>query len=704
MTIISSALFISCEVQANINCLGLNWKTNLPDTICEKNEISVKTNNKNSYLRYTAELKTPVKLSVTIEDPMFMHWAGIEINKNIRLKINNENRRLELLIKSDTWKVIEFVDAYHVLKQKDNEIQLSIYLENDNVIVWIDEIKVIDYQLHNVLEGRADVALVSGWKSNIKWKQISFESVDKILLKKQYKKINNSCEIKNISLDNNNHVYEKDEVINIHFYGDCGSDVTCAVYNMRGNLLSEVVANTSANEKTIKRYKCAILPDRYGTHTIKAFIKDHKNTLNLVDLAVVAVLPDVSGLIRSESYFGGHIDGIDPDWHIDTALDIGLGWVRAHDGIQVGWWTRVQPNNRDEWLWPYDKMIETLAKDDISVLGGLLWSPSWMNKKGKAYPPEDMMLYKKYVRKVVSRYKSTISHWEVWNEPYFKYYWKGTAVDYVDLVKNSMQAIKSVNKDFKVVAGVLSPFESGWNRAVFDAGLLHYVDILSIHFSEIDYSDSVLSDFINDVRKRGFDGEIWNTEARVYSQDNLTNHDNIITENSRLYHSNASVEIIKLYLENISHGITKVFYYHQINPDRRRSEFKASDNDKAITSAMWSRGNNPKSMVSTYTSLIKILDGSRFKEKIERFNSLFYLFSKQEYAVAVQLHEGEVKQCQPIDDALNQLCEAKLYDSQANNIEKSLSPVLDNEPWYLVCHGDNSAQNLKQIVMQLSCQ
>lgn len=696
----------SNAVYAGINCAGSNWKVNNADNRCLANEIAVKTNKKNSYIKNTKQFNTPIKLSATVVDPIFMHWAGLEINSSLRLKFNNENRRLELLTKDSSWRVAKFIDSYHVFKQKDDELKVSVYLTSDHMTVFIDEIKVIEFYQKHLIGKQVEVALLSGWKSNIKWKNIVFEASAQPKEVKLYKKSNNYCAIDNVLFENSDHLYKKGELVNVEFSGNCGNEVVCAVRNIFENKVYEVNAHILSYGKSSRKYRCIITPNKYGTFKIEALSKMSDKNL-LEDLAVFSVLPNMSSLIHKDSYFGGHIDGMDFDWHINAGLKIGLGWVRGHDGIQAGWWTRVQPDSHDQWLWPYDEMIGGLSKNNISILGGLLWTPYWLDNSGKANPPQDMKAYKKYVAKVVERYKSTISHWEVWNEPYFHYYWKGSPGEYVALVKNAAEAIKSVDKNIMVIGGVVSPFESSWNRAVFDADLLKHIDILSIHFSEIDYSATVLAEFIHDVRERGFIGEIWNTEARVYSQDYMDNEEGRIVKNSRLYHSNAAIEIIKLHLENISYGIDKVFYYHQINPDRMKSgKYEAIADENPITTGMWGRNNNPRSMLSTYTSLIYILNGSKFKEKINKFNSSFYLFSKNGYSAVAQLHSGDKKTCQTIDDTLVKACNAQLFDYQANKLnflDDKIAPLLNQAPWYLVCHGDNAGQKLKNIIKQLDC-
>lgn len=699
---------LSVESYASFECMGFVWKSEFPGVICEDNKIKINTENNNSYIVNQLLLRVPVRISIFIEDPMFMHWAGIQIGSNVRLRVNNENQRFELLIKKKGWEVVKFIDSYYIFKRSDTELKITIYLDQDNVVAWLDGHKVIEFSENRILKEQVMVSLLSGWKSKITWKNMSSEAVKKIARVTKNKTAEQAiCTEKNIVLNNENHLYLKNESVEVSFRGQFSEPVLCRVYDINGEIESETQSEVIGKSDNYNQYKCLVKPSKYGIYKIEAFVKTNNKGIFLEDLAVIAVLPGMSRFNRKESYFGGHIDGISPEWHINSAVKIGLSWIRAHDGIQVGWWNRVQPESQNQWVWPYDKMLKKIESNKINVLGGLLWSPKWMHKenKGKEYPPHDIKFYRKYVGRVVDRYRSIIRHWEIWNEPYFKYYWKGTAEEYVKLVATAKDVIKQIDPNLKIVGGVLSPFEFRWSKEAFDAGLLENIDVLSIHFSEVDYSDAILKRFIDEVRRRGFDGEIWNTEARVYSQEYAVR--DTVGEKSRIFHRNASIEIVRLLLENIAYGVDKIFYYHQINPDRRNIPQKCiSYDDRKITTGMWGRNNNPKSMLATYTSLVYMLRDTKFLEKLTYSGASFYLFSKNDYAVAAQLNNFDYKKCQPISEKLSGSCNAEHYDLQANKVEYSgnvVAPILDGDPWYLVCHGEDAGMRLKNIISQLDC-
>lgn len=77
--------------------------------------------------------------------------------------------------------------------------------------------------------------------------------------------------------------------------------------------------------------------------------------------------------------------------------------------------------------------------------------------RGNITPPKDYVKWESLIRNLVihftERYGSNeVKTWyfEVWNEPNLSGFWAGTQEDYFKLYKHSVQAIKSVNKAFRV--------------------------------------------------------------------------------------------------------------------------------------------------------------------------------------------------------------------------------------------------------------
>lgn len=128
----------------------------------------------------------------------------------------------------------------------------------------------MDFHQHNLVGVQAKVALMSGWKSNIIWKRMTFKNVDEIVKEEIFQgKHINSCDMKKLLLDSDNHVYSKNDVVNIQFSGKCDYDAACGVYSINGDMEFEAAADVFVKENAIKQYKCTIVPDKYGTYKKK---------------------------------------------------------------------------------------------------------------------------------------------------------------------------------------------------------------------------------------------------------------------------------------------------------------------------------------------------------------------------------------------------------------------------------------------------
>jgi hypothetical protein len=510
-------------------------------------------------------------------------------------------------------------------------------------------------------------------------------------------------------LNSKNGLYHSGDEIIIEFVSKSKSDPQCFVWGLDSEgkkTLLEKINSSSSN----KKYRSSISMSETGMYYVSLGPKVEDLSSEHV-LATFVILP-ANKRIGIESAFGGHLDAIDLKWHMKTASDLIMSWVRAHDGIQTGWWTRVQPT-LNEWIWPYDKVHRQLNKKSIAVLGGLLWSPPWISKDGKNkknVPPTNYQEYQTYVKKVVSRYQKEIRYWEVWNEPYATSYWKSSPEKYVELLTQARQAIKSVDPDIKVVGGVLSPLFTEWNSKVIEAGLLDEIDILSIHYHQLDYQDKAL-ELILAVREKGFKGEIWNSETRVYSAASAGNTPVDIDTKSKLHDVNAAYYLVRLYLENFAMGISKIFNYTQINPDRGKdkAEIFSKVPDTSSTS-MWGSGNNPKAMVSSYAGLKYLLDGMGFVQQFDVKKKGMLLFSSTNRAVVAQATNANNTRtvCAPITPLLIKKCDLHGYDYQGREFQagalETTSLVIGPQPWYLECRGQKSEDMAKQIISEMSCE
>jgi hypothetical protein len=103
--------------------------------------------------------------------------------------------------------------------------------------------------------------------------------------------------------------------------------------------------------------------------------------------------------------------------------------------------------------------------------------------KNRAFTPEEMDAWQKYVREEVSANKNIIYFWEIWNEPSVNLFTYGTPAEYVELLKNTYPLIKKENPNAKVIVNLDTHDRSSAEFAekALALGAGDYFDILSVH-------------------------------------------------------------------------------------------------------------------------------------------------------------------------------------------------------------------------------
>ena len=64
--------------------------------------------------------------------------------------------------------------------------------------------------------------------------------------------------------------------------------------------------------------------------------------------------------------------------------------------------------------------------------------------------------YKKFLKRLIKRYKNDINHFEIWNEPDLENYWNGSKDDYIKLLRLSYKTIKRIHPESTILNGGIS--------------------------------------------------------------------------------------------------------------------------------------------------------------------------------------------------------------------------------------------------------
>jgi hypothetical protein len=189
------------------------------------------------------------------------------------------------------------------------------------------------------------------------------------------------------------------------------------------------------------------------------------------------------------SYFGMHIHHLVdsaptpwpnlpvPQWRL---WDAGVTWADLQPA--KGQW-------RFQKLDDYVSLAEQHGTGLLLTLGG---SPTWASARlqlksgyspGFAAEPPNIEDWREYVRTVVSRYKGRIQAYEIWNEPNWQDYWRGSVDQMLALTREASQIIRSVDPKALVASpSAAATLGIPWLAEFLKKGGGQYVDVVAFHF------------------------------------------------------------------------------------------------------------------------------------------------------------------------------------------------------------------------------
>ncbi|GIK27321.1 MAG: beta-galactosidase [Chloroflexi bacterium] len=185
-------------------------------------------------------------------------------------------------------------------------------------------------------------------------------------------------------------------------------------------------------------------------------------------------------------------------WMNDVDQKLQMDWVK----IQVGWeYTEPVPGDYDFRF--LRTALRATDKTGTRVLLSIVDAPDWarepdadLTRKG---PPADYQSYVNFVSELVTRFGHRFHAIEVWNEQNLDREWTSVrglrAEDYVEMLRQTYQAVKQINPNIIVVSGALSTTGGCTNAAgevcaiddfayfdaMIQAGLLNYADCIGAH-------------------------------------------------------------------------------------------------------------------------------------------------------------------------------------------------------------------------------
>jgi hypothetical protein len=190
--------------------------------------------------------------------------------------------------------------------------------------------------------------------------------------------------------------------------------------------------------------------------------------LALASLALLALAPPPAAAVETSPY-GINIhapQGDDLTRLLDRTQAAGIGWIRI-DFI----WAWAEPA-RDQYDWHvYDAIAAAARARGIEVFASLAYTPAWAGQEVNGVP-NDPGQWAEFCSAAANRYRNSIRHWGVWNEPNLDKFWAGTRQQYVDvLLKPCADAIHATNPAARVGGPDLAHLTSGdtdWYDWLYD--------------------------------------------------------------------------------------------------------------------------------------------------------------------------------------------------------------------------------------------
>ena len=282
---------------------------------------------------------------------------------------------------------------------------------------------------------------------------------------------------------------------------------------------------------------------------------------------------------------------------LGKAKETGAAWDREEFR-----WDMVYHRNTGQWDWGFtDEVVNKSASIGLNLLALLDY-----NIDGSHTMP-DLTAWSGYVQAIVSRYKSKVHYWEIWNEPENDTYMAGHSTsDYAHLLTTSYNVIKSVDASAQVVTAGINGFAVPWLEQVMQQGGENHFDVIGLH-PYVDVQNSPFSP----------EGRIWMDNQLAYWTAFAARHGNKplwATEfgwNTNLVSEDAQANFLaRTYLEGLAAGLKKIFVYVFREP--------ADDARYGIVRSDWT---TPKPAYNVYKTMVSQLSGATFQDRVDLFDN-----------------------------------------------------------------------------------
>lgn len=272
---------------------------------------------------------------------------------------------------------------------------------------------------------------------------------------------------------------------------------------------------------------------RLGHFTVSATVSDGRGRRLAVASATAAILPPVEESDASRSGVGYYVVPFAHELAQAEAIAtqmrrFGIRWVRL--GFDWAGDARRQRPDRDDPAWldtaNFERWVDHFRAQGIEVLGAVFGTARWASSRPDdveiddhriTYPgwalvaPAALDDWGRLVRTLAERLRGRVRHWEIWNEPDSRLFWRSTAGEFAGMVEVAGRAVRAVDPEARVALNFVDrgrPDAETFQRAVLSrAG--SEIDILGWHYGDVE-AIAAARGWLPGLRAGAV---IWNTEA-----------------------------------------------------------------------------------------------------------------------------------------------------------------------------------------------
>ncbi|NMA46676.1 MAG: hypothetical protein GX945_08945 [Lentisphaerae bacterium] len=328
-------------------------------------------------------------------------------------------------------------------------------------------------------------------------------------------------------------------------------------------------------------------------------------------------LPQPRELPAAASRFGVHIP-LSP-YFFALARRCGQRWIRLHDTSMIAKWAELEPEEGQFFF--YDDAVSAAHDAGLAILGMLDGIPYWLSsgKRQTGYwsrwhipdRPDTMEKWDQYCRTAISHYRGRIDHWEIWNEPWGRWWATsgGKPEMYVEFMRRAYQIKQDIHPDAVIVGVDTYRGNEKWTNDAL-AGGTGIFEVFSYH----EYNNNLMGDpgtpiavatstaeWRKLMAEHGGERPIWNTEGGSVSIGSCYR-----PETGGLPYRLLPAHIVRYDVCCLAAGVERFFLY-SLHPDRGEGNIFCAnlEHDRAI-----------KPLLAARAVLASLVDGNGLPSEV----------------------------------------------------------------------------------------